>query len=76
MGCSRPLRRAGRSYTVGWSAENKLAQLAVGALVYKYAYSADHARVMKTVPGSGGSTLTTRYLGPEPRSSIFAAHTA
>ncbi|MEQ1611131.1 MAG: hypothetical protein ABL904_00140 [Hyphomicrobiaceae bacterium] len=31
----------------------------------KHAYSADHARIMKTVPGSGGSTLTTRYLGPD-----------
>ncbi len=55
----------GRTYSVGWSAENKLAQMTVGALAYKYAYSADHARVMKTVPGTGSTTLITRYLGPD-----------
>jgi RHS repeat-associated protein len=54
----------GRSYTLGWSAENKLAQMTVGALVYSYGYSADHARVTKSVPAAGGPRIT-RYLGPE-----------
>jgi RHS repeat-associated protein len=54
----------GRSYTLGWSAENKLSQMTVGALVYSYGYSADHARVTKSVPAAGGPRIT-RYLGPE-----------
>ena len=56
---------SGRSYTLGWSAENKLSTLTTGAVVYTYAYSADHARVTKSTPGSGGVPVLTRYLGPD-----------
>ncbi len=42
-----------------------LASITVGALVYEYDQTTDHARVMKTVPRSGGTTRITCYLGPD-----------
>ena len=48
-----------------WDAENKLAQVTIGAAVYKYLYGADHSRVLKVVPQAGGPDRVTVYLGPD-----------
>jgi len=53
------------SHALAWDEENKLKQVTVGAVVHKYLYGADHARVLKVVPQTSGPDKVTVYLGPD-----------
>ena len=48
-----------------WNAENKLATMQVGAVLYRYRYTADNARALKITDNPTGPDPTTVYLGPE-----------
>ena len=51
------------SHVLAWDAENKLAQVTIGAAVYKYLYGADHARVLKVVPQPSGQDRVSLSIG-------------
>ncbi len=55
---------SGVSNILTWDAENKLTKVVVGALHHNYSYDANHARVLKVVPQSGGvPDRVTIYAG-------------
>ncbi len=47
------------SLALTWGADNKLAQVTVGAAVTKYLYTADDARALKVAPQASGQESTS-----------------